>query len=264
MRCSRCQNPEYLLCSVDCQRCDWKRHKQECGSLKTELLGTGQAGIIPNLCEKPNDELVTRIKGNPPRADLLHKAREAFGSRADLCFLEDLARLARVCQHLVRTYGGSTKVMIDVGAEPNATLDPFVLSLVKTKTEVTSPKVVNFFVHRIGRRERYKKESVLMVERIIKFIQSATEKDRKGQKLQVFLLSAGGHDSDCVVKEIFDKPHCVRDLISARCYNLLGGNASHYAATCVPWAVIGQEGFYCVACEQKGCFCGLDATHRSS
>jgi len=148
--------------------------------------------------------------------------------------------------------------MIEVGTEPNATLDPFVLNVIKTQTAAMGPHVVKFFIHRIGRRDRYKKESILLVERVIKFIQSATEKDRNGQKLKVLLLSCGGHDSDCIVKEIYDKPHCLRDLISTKAYELLCGNASHYAAACIPWAVVGQEGFYCFDCEQKGYFCGLD------
>jgi hypothetical protein len=65
---------------------------------------------------------------------------------------------------------------------------------------------LELFIHRKGKREDRLSESVMLVERFIQFIQVATGTDKGNNKLRVFVLSCGGHDSNNVVKEIYDKP----------------------------------------------------------
>ena len=102
-----------------------------------------------------------------------------------------------------------------------------------------------------------------MVERIIKFLQAYTQQQvRRGGKVKANLVSEGGHDSDCVVKAIFDKPEAMTDLIQATAYGLLQGNLDHRAKYSVPFSEIERAGFYCVDCERAGRFCGLTGSEK--
>ena len=85
-----------------------------------------------------------------------------------------------------------------------------------------------------------------------------TDTENDNNKLRVFPLSCGGHDSDCVAKAIFDKPNSDRDLVMEKPYHMLRGCEGHFAAFCLPWPVIAQEGFWCSACEAKGRFCKVE------
>lgn len=182
-----------------------------------------------------------------------------FGSKADQCFLEDAARFASACKLVLHTHGADqTKILVDVGTEPNATLDPASLKFLQQKASFLPDTGPCFFIHRNGRRDERLEESVMLVERFIQFLQTATGKDKGSNKLRVELLSCGGHDSDCVVKAIYDKPNSMHDLVSSKQYHMLGGNASHKAAYSLPWTVMGQEGFFCDACDAKERFCQLE------
>jgi hypothetical protein len=205
-----------------------------------------------------------RFKNKAPPQELVDQARLALGSRADQQLVDDMARLASVCRQKMQERGGKANdisVMILVNTEPNEVLDPHVLTFESTMQETFLPHCLVFSVHRLGRRNKLLGESVVMIESIIKFLQRATGKDTMEDKLKVVLLSQGGHDSDCVVKKIFDKPNALDDFVTLRSYQLLQGNVGHVAGTCVPSSMIMFEGFWCVDCEHKGevdRFCLLD------
>lgn len=79
--------------------------------------------------------------------------------------------------------------------------------------QVCFPDAVGFHVHWIGSRKKHLKESVNQIERLLEFIQSATKQYTvHDEKLKICHLSCGGHDSGCV-KEIFDKPNALCDLV---------------------------------------------------
>jgi hypothetical protein len=63
---------------------------------------------------------------------------------------------------------------------------------------------------------------------------------------------------DSVVKDIYDKPIAMRDLLQSRPYHTLAGNAGHVSAYSLPIPDIGREGFLCTACEINGRFCQVE------
>jgi hypothetical protein len=58
-------------------------------------------------------------------------------------------------------------------------------------------------------------ESVAMIELLIRFLQNATGKQHAGGKLKVIALSHGEHDSDCVLKRMFEKPNALSDFYAS-------------------------------------------------